>query len=128
VKIPTCHEFHIPNWKPLLLNRLLRKHWTKVSRLKKAEHEMIACYFMMSGIKHARSKRRVSLRITLKPHGKESDDDAVWKCLLDGLKLCGAIKDDDRAHVEIGSIEYERGTAKDWGTTIVLQDVEDAKP
>ncbi len=116
-------SFYIPNFRPVRLNQLMYQHWTKVRKLKKADHKTIGNAFRQSGLPGAKVRRRVSVHIKLKPRAKQSDDDAIQKVLLDGLVECGALVDDNRAYVEMGKITYERGTAEDWGTTITLEDI-----
>ena len=118
------HELWIPQWKPVLLNQLLYKHRHVVRGLKQKDQELIARYFRHYDVPPATGKRRVSLRIILKPRGQSGDYDGPWKVLLDGLVKCGALIDDSPEHVQLGNIEYERGTAENWGTWIILEDIE----
>ncbi len=117
------HTFWIPRFRPVRLNQLLYRHWQAVRRLKHGDEQLVGHYFRQSGIPPATGKRRVSLVIRLKPRAKQADDDAIWKCLLDGLVRAHALRDDNRAGVEMGSIEYERGKIDDWGTLIILEDL-----
>lgn len=118
---PARYEVFIPRWRPVLLRALLHRHWAVIQKLKKADAAVIATY--CRDVPRVTGKRRVSLRIVLKPRARESDDDNLLKVLLDGLKLCGQLIDDNRRWCELGTIEYERGTAQTWGTWIVLEDV-----
>ena len=115
-------QFTIPKWRPTRLNEILRMGPFTRSKRKKSDAGLIAHY--SRGVTRAIGKRRVSLTIVLKPRGQEGDDDGLWKFLLDGLVKCGALLEDSRQFVEMGGIEYQRGTEKTWGTTVTLEDVE----
>jgi hypothetical protein len=91
------------------------------ARRKKADAQMIAVYGR--SIPKAVGKRRVDLEIILKPKQRGGDVDAYNKSLLDGLVRCGLLVDDNRQHVELSQPTYSRGTEKDWGARIVLEDV-----
>lgn len=117
------YEVFIPKWRPLLLRALLHRHWAVIQKLKKADAATIAAAFRQLDVPKAKGKRRVSLRIILKPRARQSDDDNLWKCLLDGLERCGQLVEDNRRWCETGTVEYERGTLAMWGTWIVLEDV-----
>ncbi len=118
------YELVIPRWKPVALNSLMYKHYFVASRLKKEDMKLIAGYWKYSGLPDATTRRRVSLLIRLKPRGRRTDPDALWKVLLDGLVLCGALVEDNDKWCELGTVEYERGTAADWSTSIILEDLE----
>jgi hypothetical protein len=47
--------------------------------------------------------------------------DSYWKSLLDALVHAGLLVDDNRQHVQLGEVEFERGTAR--ATTITLEDL-----
>lgn len=118
------YELWIPRFRCTRLNVLMRMHHLAAYRQKKADMQVIAHYWRESGLPAAKGKRRVSVLIRLKPRAKKTDDDAMLKVMWDALARCGAITDDNRAGVEMGRIDYERGTETDWGTLIVLEDLE----
>lgn len=122
------YEVFIPQWRPLLLRELLYKNPFVARRKKKLDEDTIAGYFRQLDVPKAAGKRRVTLRIILKPRARESDDDNLFKCLLDGLKKCGQLVDDNRRYCETRPPDYERGTAQTWGTWIVLEDLASTPP
>ncbi len=73
----------------------------------------------------AADRRRFRLAVALPPRGKRLDPDNHLKLLLDSLVRAGLLKDDSAAMLPaLPEVEYTRGTAGEWGTQIILQDVE----
>lgn len=115
----------IPHWHPTPLNRMIGWHWRRVHKLKTKDAKVVWGHFVHSGIPRAgeRQRRRVMTTIVLKPRQRGCDPDAYDKSLLDALKRCGAIKDDNRQWVEAPPPDYRRGTAMEWGTEITIEDL-----
>jgi len=111
----------IPDWHPAKLNALYAGHWARRARLKKADRELVGIYARQAAIPPATGKRRVQLVLTLAPRQRAGDPDAYWKSMLDALTATGLLVDDNRQHVELAPVEFERGRAK--ATTILLADV-----
>lgn len=117
------YKVTIPDWHPPLLNQLLRQHWGKRHRTKKAAYEIVHCYCRMAAVPVATCKRRVSLVITLSPKQRRPPDpDGFWKVLLDALVECGRLCDDGPKHCECGTVEYNRGDQQE--TVIVIEDTQ----
>lgn len=108
----------IPRWHPATVNQLLRSVRTRI-RLKKMDRHMVWAY--MPAEKKAGGKRRVHLTIVLKPGQRACDPDSYHKSLLDALKQCGMLLDDDRQHCELAPVLFER--SKSWGTVIRLEEL-----
>jgi len=128
VQKPRRWTAEIPEWHPCRLNELLKLHWASAGRRKKRDYAVVALF--MSGAAKAISqrstkgtRRRVSLKLILRPRQRAGDADAYWKVLLDGLVRCGMLVDDSRTWCEVTPVEYERGTAKTWGTVITIEEV-----
>ena len=113
------HRITIPRWHPATVNQLLRSVKGRI-RLKKTDRELIGWYARCARITRATGRRRVSLEITLGPRQRASDPDAYWKSLLDALVQAGLLIDDTRQHVELGSVEFNRGP--EHQTVILLED------
>jgi hypothetical protein len=118
---PPWIELHIPRWHPATLNKLVR-NYQQASRLKGLDRQMIAVHYMPYPA-CGETKRRVTLTITLQPGKRAPDPDAYWKSTLDGLVKCGALKNDSHKWVMLAPVIYVRGTDTDWGTDIVLEDM-----
>jgi Holliday junction resolvase RusA-like endonuclease len=121
-KATTFHRLIIPNWHPAKITAWDGRHWRTKHRLKKADREMIGTYSMLAAIPPATGKRRVSLVITLAPRQRAGDPDAYFKSLNDALVHARLLIDDNRQHVELGTVEFCRGRAR--VTEIVLEDLE----
>lgn len=116
---------HIPRWHPAFLNKLMRAHWRTEARLKRIDREMLWAHYRRPA---ATTRRRVDLELTLKPsQRREPDPDGVWKSLLDALVCCDALVDDRQEWCEQGAVTFPRGTAREWGTTVTLTDVEERR-
>lgn len=114
----------IPQWHPTPINRLLRMHPFKRGRVLKAEYEVVWAYVQQAQIPRATTRRRVAVTFVLQPGQRACDPDAQQKGLLDGLKNCGAIRNDNRTWIELQTPQYRRGTAREWGTEIELEDLD----
>jgi hypothetical protein len=110
----------VPNWQPARLNQFVGRHWSSGHRLKKSDRILLAGYAMAAAIPPASGKRRVSLEITLSPRQRAGDPDAYWKSVLDGLVAARLLIDDNRQHVELGTVAFRRGDGRQ--TTIILED------
>ncbi|HYH64303.1 MAG TPA: hypothetical protein VD866_06355 [Urbifossiella sp.] len=113
----------IPRWHPARVNQLLGGHWARGHKLKSRDRFMVLAYARDAKVPPATGRRRVRLKIVLLPGQRGGDPDCYFKSLLDALTGCGALADDNRQHVELAPVEYERGTRDDWGTVITLEDV-----
>ncbi len=112
-----AYRLVIPDWHPAKLNALYAGHWARRARLKKADRELVGIYARQAAIPPATGKRRVQLVLTLAPRQRAGDPDAYWKSMLDALTATGLLVDDNRQHVELAPVEFERGRAK--ATTIL---------
>lgn len=117
------YQVFIPNWRPINLNAMFAKHWSKRNKAKKEDAKTIFAAIHEAKIPKATSKRHVGLHIALTGSQKEADPDAYWKSLLDGLVKCGALIDDSDTYCSFGMPTYERGTAEQAGTRITLTDI-----
>ncbi len=64
---------------------------------------------------------------TIVKRGKTFDQDnatALLKCLIDSLKIGGAIVDDDRAHLVELVVRQERGGVKERAVRILVEELE----
>ena len=111
----------VPGWHPARLNQWDGCHWSRRSRLKKADRELIACYARLAEIALATGKRRVSLHLTLGPGQRAGDPDSYWKSLLDALTHAGLLVDDNRQNVELGPVHFVRGETCE--TLVILEDL-----
>lgn len=114
-------ELHIPRWHPTTLNKLNR-NYQQASRLKGIDRQMIAVHYMRFPA-CGETRRRVTLTIELRPGQRAPDPDAYWKSTLDALVKVGALKNDSYKWVESAPVIYVRGTDANWGTYIVLEDM-----
>lgn len=111
----------IPNWRPSNLNAMHRVHWAARGRMKRADREMIAAYAKLAETPWAKTKRRVSMEITITGRQQSTDPDALWKSTLDGLVACGLLEDDSAEWCELGGVSHTRGDKTE--TIIVLEDI-----
>lgn len=111
----------IYGWHPAKLNDLMG-HWARAAKLKKADREKIAVAAVTQGIAPATGKRKVHLKIVLKPSQRGGDVDAYWKSTLDALVAVGLLKDDSRQWCELAPAEFERSSIEK--TVITLTDIE----
>lgn len=121
--VRATYSFGIPAWHPTPINKLLRMDRWKRGRLVKEEYAIVAAYALKAQVSRATGRRRVTVTMVLKPKQRGCDPDAQLKGLLDGLKRCGVIQDDNRTRIELAPVQYRRGTATEWGTEIVLEDI-----
>lgn len=115
------YTLKIGNWHPARLNQWDGCHWSKRAKLKRVDRDIVALNAHAFGIPKATGKRRVSLTLTLAPRQRAGDPDAYWKSLLDALVHAGLLVDDNRQHVEIGGVAFQRGPLRI--TEITLEDV-----
>jgi hypothetical protein len=111
----------IPRWKPVLLNRLLRLHWSARQHALAVDAQMVWAYARATEIPRATTPRRISLHFILAGRQQECDPDATLKSLLDACVKCGILVDDSPRWVQLGSVTSERGCQ--WGTRITLEDL-----
>ncbi len=116
---------HLPRWHPARLNQWDGRHWAVRAKAKRFDRDLVAACVTGAGVPKATGKRRVSLTITLGYRQRGADPDAYWKSTLDALVHCGALVNDSRQWVELGEVEYVRGTVP--ATTISLKEVKDGK-
>lgn len=120
-----CQSLWIPNWTPGLLNQWDGHHWSKRAKIKKADQNIVATYFSVTGISKATGPRRVSMVFIL-PKGKRMfDRDAPWKSAKDALAACGALLDDTPRLCIDGPVSYARaiGAESAIGTLILMEDL-----
>lgn len=115
------HEVKIEGWHPTKLNTLKAVHWAVEGRMKYADACVIGGELRRSGVLRGMTRRRVGLVIVLEKGQRGGDGDAYWKSLLDGLKRCGALVDDNRQHCELSVVQYERQSI--MSTRIILEDL-----
>lgn len=64
---------------------------------------------------------RIIVRITVRKCGRQQDpDNAVWKSLVDQLRYCGAIPEDDGATIKLETDQIRVRTKKEEGTEVVI--------
>lgn len=107
----------IPDWTPPTVNDLLRGHWVKKYRLKKAAAKLVAGYCVLAGVPEADGPRKVSLRLEGWPAGNLPDPDNLWKVLLDSLVSCRRLIDDSSEWCELGDVEVLRSKRR---RTVIL--------
>ncbi len=117
----TIWTIEIPGWIPYSTNRMIRAHWGKATKYKRAAYAAIDAMAFNAGVPQARGKRRVSVTVTVSGRGRLPDADNMLKCLLDGLTYCGVLVDDSAKWCELGEVRVERGATR--GTVIVLEDL-----
>lgn len=118
--VGTTYTLTIPNWHPARLNQWEGRHWSVKAKLKKGDRELVIFYSRLAGIPQAHGKRRVSLAVVLTKAQRSPDIDAFWKSTLDALVQAKLLKDDSPKWCELGSVEYERGSAR--ATRITLEE------
>lgn len=105
------------------VNELIKRDWRHGWRLGKKDKKMVAEECFAARVKDATGKRRVELHVILGPR-QRADPDCFWKVLLDSLKACRAIRDDDRTWCEITPPTFERGPRA--GIVVTITEVEGA--
>lgn len=100
-------EIYIEDWRPTLINEMLRVHWATRYKQKNKDRRTLEKH--SKHIPQAKKKRRVELEIGLAGRQKECDPDAPWKNLLDGLVKCGLLIDDSAKWCEISPLTFTRG-------------------
>jgi Holliday junction resolvase RusA-like endonuclease len=118
----TTQTLRIPNWHPVSVNKLLDNHWAVRKRMKDADMQMIGVYANNQGITKAEGKRLLEVTYILGKGQKACDPDNYNKSLLDALKRCGLIKDDNRQWLEQAQPKFERSEYK--AIVIKLTDIE----
>jgi len=104
------------------VNKLLSAHPYSRSKIKNGDYDLIAAYFIQSGIEKAKGRRSVQVHIVRSPRQRrKSDSDNYNKVLLDGLVKCGAIIEDNEDGVAMLPYTFERG--KEKATIITLEDL-----
>lgn len=118
------HLLVIPNFRPVLDNEMVGRHWAVKSRRKKADREIVAAYAQEADIPRTTGKRRVGLRMYLGKGERRFDPLAPFKSLLDALVACQLLVDDSDRWCEVDArVEFNR----DWidpRCVIVLEDLE----
>jgi hypothetical protein len=118
---PARYVLTVPGWLPARVNQWDGRHWARRHRLKRSDRELVAVYSRQVGIPQAAGRRRVSLVLTLGPRQRAGDPDAYWKSALDALVACRLLVDDSRQQLQLGTVTFRRGPARQ--TRIVLQDL-----
>ncbi len=111
----------VPGLQPTRLNQLINCHWGTAATQKAVDRRVIAAAVYLSKIPAATGARRVRLTITLGKGQRAADPDAYWKSTLDALVACGMLIDDNRQHVELAPVVFDR--AREPATTIELEDL-----
>jgi hypothetical protein len=111
----------VENWQPMTANQRERRHWRARSHRMRVDRDLLAGLALFQGIPRAHGRRRVDLTIVLGPRQTGADPDAWWKSTLDALVGAGLLLDDRRRWVQLGDVNYERGTRR--ATTITLTDL-----
>lgn len=114
-------SFTIDDWHPTKLNALMNMPWPTRRRAKFHDALTLADACRQAGVTLATTPRTLSVLILLAPGQRGADSDAYDKALRDGLKRCGAIKDDNRQWLIPRPTLYDRVAR--MGTAIVLEDV-----
>lgn len=117
-------QVRIENWHPARLNQLMVNRWKKHD-LRRLDDDMVSAMCRFFQVPKATGKRRVSLEITLGPRMR-ADPDCWWKSLLDALKNCGMIMDDNSKWVELGGVVVTHGPRRE--TLITLEDLSEEHP
>lgn len=113
---------YLPEFTPRSLNTLMRGHWSKAHKAKKADKEVIFGHAHQQGLTMLPDdKRQVSLLIVLGKGQKKMDEDNLWKSLLDALVNAGVLVDDSPKWCQRGTVSYARGDAP--ATFVILEDV-----
>lgn len=111
----------IPQWQPSRLNDLMKCHWGRKTRLRKADDDMVAYYARMESVPPATGPRRVSLEVTLTPR-QRADRDCWWKSVLDALVNCRLLVNDEATWCDLGAVTVTKGDVRQ--TVIVLEDIQ----
>lgn len=109
------------DWYPTLVNRLLRCHWAKRSRLLRGDVLALTVDSLNQSIPKARGKRRVRLTVLYSNPSHRPDGDGLLKSLLDSLTRSGLLLDDNPDCCVVSSVEYEKAPRK--GLRIILEDI-----
>ena len=113
--------FTIDDWHPTKLNALMSMPWPVRRKAKFGDAVRIADACRKAGVTGAIGPRALSVLILLGPGQRGADPDAYDKGLRDGLKRCGAIKDDNRQWLVPRPVLFER--VPRLGTAIILEDL-----
>jgi len=113
----------IDDWNPPSLNTLLRGHWSKRARVKKAATNRVAQAVREAGVPVATGKRRVTITVVGTNRSHLCDPDNTIKVLLDSLTRSGAIVDDCSEWCECLMPVVEKGPEK--MTRIVIEDMKE---
>lgn len=114
------YEIVIPDWRPVLLNEVMRSTKPRRIYLERKSHKFIAGVIRDNGVAPAETCRRVSLMIGITKATEEFDRDAPYKVLFDSLVACKALRSDRCSGVEIGPLDFY--PAARLTTTIILED------
>lgn len=110
----------IPNFVPVSVNRVIRKHWAARRQRLREDADLIAGYAMIARAPKAKGKRRVSVAVMVTNLTHAPDPDNILKSALDALVKCGQLIDDSAQWCEIGKITVGVGKRE---TVITLEDV-----
>ena len=110
----------LDGWQPTSLNRLLRMDKHSRQKALNCDAWVIGCEAKVQGLTKATGRRRVSLVIRHAKGKAVVDPDALYKSLLDGLRKCGLLKDDNRHWLELGPVTYEAAPKR--GLVVVLEE------
>ena len=115
------HTLVIDGWHPSTLNQLMRCHWGKSARMKRADREIVWAEALVQRVAKAEGRRRVDLVIDVEKGQRRPDRDAWWKSTLDALVGAGLLVDDGPRWCVPGSVSYRRTGRR--RTAIVLTDL-----
>jgi hypothetical protein len=123
-------EIVVPEVAPSL-NRLMRMHWAKRRKLKKKWDWIIHVSMYQRGMDFAalRGGGKLQVRIIRRSvHILDPDNlHGAAKLILDAMCECGALIDDDPAHIEL-ICEQERGTPQTTIKVMLAPSTSEAHP
>lgn len=111
----------LDGWLPVNLNTLMRMHRHARSKALHADAQVIGAEAHSQGLVKAAGRRRVGMLIRYARGKTPVDPDAYFKSVLDALRKCGLLLEDNRHAVELGSVSYEEAPRK--GLVITLEDL-----
>lgn len=117
----TTWTLNIPGWRPCSLNDMTG-YWGKRHKIKAKDRDVIGLAVLACGIPKAIGKRRVDLLVVYPKGARSHDPDAFFKSANDALVHSGALRDDTKNYVELGSVEYAKGEV--LRTVITLTDLD----
>ncbi len=115
------HTLILDRFVPVGLNKTMRGKLKRRIKDTDACHELVAIEAFRQRIPKAKTARRVTFIVTFPSKAVIIDPDNALKCLLDSLKNCGLLIDDDYSHCEIVAPVYYLGAHAE--TKVRLEDI-----